>query len=59
MGQLQTGFVGKKLLLAAAIAALLGTDVEAAPAGTVDFAVGNVVATGADGRPRKVTKGIG
>jgi hypothetical protein len=58
MGQSQAGFVGRKLVIAAAVAALLGTDVEAAPAGTVDFAVGNVVATGTDGRPRKITKGV-
>ncbi len=48
---------GRKLALAAAIAALLGTEVQAAPAGAVDFSIGNVVATGADGRARTLAKG--
>jgi hypothetical protein len=48
---------GRRLALAAAIAALLGTEVQAAPAGSVDFSVGNVVATGADGRARALAKG--
>jgi hypothetical protein len=57
MDRVQVRYSGSKLVIAAAIAALLGTDVEAAPAGTVDFATGNVVATGIDGRARKVVKG--
>lgn len=50
-------YAGRKLALAAAIAALLGTEAHAAPAGSVDFSIGNVVATGADGRTRPLAKG--
>jgi hypothetical protein len=50
-----TGF--RKLLIAAAVAALLGNRADAAPAGTVDFTVGGVTATGTDGRERPLAKG--
>jgi hypothetical protein len=49
---------GKTLAIAAAVAALLGSEAYAAPAGSVDFSVGNVVATGADGRARALAKGV-
>ncbi|HET9045049.1 MAG TPA: FecR family protein, partial [Burkholderiales bacterium] len=50
-------YAGRKLAIAAAVAALLGTEAYAAPAGSVDFSTGNVVATGADGRARPLVKG--
>lgn len=50
-------YAGRKVAIAAAVAALLGTEAYAAPAGSVDFSVGNVVATGADGRTRPLAKG--
>jgi hypothetical protein len=57
MADVNSNCPGRKLVLAAAIAALLGTEVHAAPAGAVDFSIGNVVATGADGRTRALPKG--
>lgn len=57
MASSNSHYAGRKLAIAAAVAALLGTDVYAAPAGSVDFSVGNVVATGADGRSRALAKG--
>jgi YD repeat-containing protein len=50
-------YAGRKLAIAAAVAALLGTEAYAAPAGSVDFSTGNVVATGVDGRARPLAKG--
>jgi hypothetical protein len=57
MANSSSHYAGRKLAIAAAVAALLGTEACAAPAGSVDFSVGNVVATGADGRPRALAKG--
>jgi hypothetical protein len=53
MANANSQFTGRKLAIAAAVAALLGTEAYAAPAGSVDFSTGNVVATGADGRARR------
>lgn len=57
MANLNAQYAGRKLAIAAAVAALLGTEAHAAPAGSVDFSVGNVVATGPDGRTRPLGKG--
>ena len=57
MANANSQYAGRKLAIAAAVAALLGTEAYAAPAGSVDFSTGNVVATGADGRARPLVKG--
>jgi YD repeat-containing protein len=57
MARSNAQYAGRKLVIAAAVAALLGTEAYAAPAGSVDFSVGNVMATGPDGRARPLAKG--
>lgn len=57
MAKSNSHYTGRKVAIAAAVAALLGTEVFAAPAGSVDFSVGNVMATGPDGRTRPLAKG--
>jgi hypothetical protein len=57
MAHANSQYAGRKLAIAAAVAALLGTEAHAAPAGSIDFSIGNVVATGADGRSRPLAKG--
>ena len=57
MANANSQYAGRKLAIAAAVAVLLGTEAYAAPAGSVDFSTGNVVATGADGRARPLAKG--
>jgi len=57
MANVNSQYAGRKLAIAAAVAALLGTETYAAPAGSVDFSTGNVVATGPDGRARPIAKG--